>query len=215
MKKYKCIKIETISYNDAFFLQKALQDKVLKDDKEQYILALSHKDVITTGKRGFLDNLKYDYDFYEKNNIELIESDRGGLTTYHGPGQLVLYFILNLLDLSLGIKNFITKIEDSIIETLVDYDINAKRIDGFRGVFVGNNKIAAIGMEVKHNVTSHGIALNISTNLSKFDLFTPCGLLDKGITSLEKELNKCIDFNEVLLVLIDKISHNLEVEIER
>lgn len=215
MNTYKLIKIDTISYNDALVLQKILQNKVLADNSEQYILALSHNDVITTGKRGFLDTLKYDKEFYISKNIDLIKTDRGGLATYHGKGQLVLYFILNLLDLKIGIKDFVSKIEDSIIETLEYYDIIASKLEGFRGVFVNNNKVAAVGMQVTHNVTKHGIALNISSDLEKFLLFVPCGLKNKGVTSIKNEVNRDIDFNEVLDILIKRISDNLEVEIAR
>ncbi len=215
MNTYKLIKIDTISYNDALVLQKILQNKVLADNSEQYILALSHNDVITTGKRGFLDTLKYDEKFYKSKNIDLIKTDRGGLATYHGRGQLVIYFIINLLDLKLGIKDFVSKIEDSIIDTLIYYDVIASKSEGFRGVFVNDNKIAAVGMQVTHNVTKHGIALNISTNLDRFSLFVPCGLRNKGVTSIKNEINRNIDINEVLDILIKKISDNLEVEIAR
>jgi len=212
---YKLLKINRISYKDSVLLQKILENKVLNDNREQYILALSHNDVITTGKRGFLDTLKYDESFYFDKKIELIKTDRGGLATYHGKGQLVLYFIVNLFDLKLGIKEFIDKIEDSIIEVLKNYNIDAGKISGFRGVFVDANKIAAVGMHVKHNVTTHGIALNIFTNLDNFNLFIPCGLKNKGVTSIKKELNKDVDFDEVLDMLIDSVSKNLGVKIER
>ncbi len=212
---YKLIKINEISYSDAFSLQKILQNKVLNDSSEQYIIALSHTDVITSGKRGFTDTLKYDQEFYKNQKIDLIKTDRGGLATYHGKGQLVLYFIVNLLDLKLGIKDFIGKIEVSIIETLKKYGIFASQQSGFRGVFVNNNKIAAIGMQVTHNITKHGVALNISTDLKKFSLFVPCGLRDKGVTSIKNELSKDIDFDEFLNALIKVISDNLGVEIGR
>ena len=212
---YKLIKINEISYSDAFSLQKILQNKVLNDSSEQYIIALSHTDVITSGKRGFTDTLKYDQEFYKNQKIDLIKTDRGGLATYHGKGQLVLYFIVNLLDLKLGIKDFIGKIEVSIIETLKKYEIFASQQSGFRGVFVSNNKIAAVGMQVTHNITKHGVALNISTDLKKFSLFVPCGLHDKGVTSIKNELNRDIDSDEFLNVLIKVISDNLGVEIGR
>jgi len=215
MTKYKLIKIDKILFNDAYSLQKILQEKVLSNNEEQYILALSHKNVITTGKRGFLDNLKYDNDFYRNKDIDLVVTDRGGLATFHGDGQLVMYFILNLLDLKLGVKNFVSKVENAIIKTLSYFKINAKQIEGYRGVFVGNDKIAAVGMQVKHNVTSHGIALNISTDLEMFDLFKPCGLTDKGVTSIKKEINKDISFDEVLSVLVENISTILGENIER
>jgi len=215
MTKYKLIKIDKILFNDAYSLQKILQEKVLSNNEEQYILALSHNNVITTGKRGFLDNLKYDNDFYRNKDIDLVVTDRGGLATFHGDGQLVMYFILNLLDLKLGVKNFVSKVEDAIIKTLSYFKINAKQIEGYRGVFVGNDKIAAVGMQVKHNVTSHGIALNISTDLEMFDLFKPCGLTDKGVTSIKKEINKDISFDEVLSVLVENISTILGENIER
>jgi len=215
MIKYKLIKIDKILYNDAYNLQKVLQEKVLSDNKEQYILALSHNNVITTGKRGFLDDLKYNNDFYGNKGIELVVTDRGGLATYHGEGQLVMYFILNLLDLKLGVKNFVSKIEEAIIKTLKDFNINANQLEGYRGVFVGNNKIAAVGMQVKHNVTNHGIALNISTDLSMFDLINPCGLTDKGVTSIKKETNKDINFDEVLNILVENVSAVLGENIER
>jgi len=215
VKRYKLIKIDKISYSDALALQNILRNKVLNDDSEQYILALEHNNVITSGKRGFKDNLKYNYDFYYKRNIELIKTDRGGLTTFHGEGQLVFYFILNLNDLKTGIKKFVNVLETTVINILKNYDIKARKIENMRGVFVGDDKIAAIGLSVKHNVTMHGLALNITTDLKNFDLFVPCGLKDKGVTSIFKEKNIKVNNNEIINFFMEEFSKNIGVYIER
>ena len=207
---YKLINIEQISYKDALFLQKLLQEKVVKDSSEQYIIALTHNDVITTGKRGFLDNLNHDIEFYNSNNIELVKTDRGGLTTFHGKGQLVIYFILSLLDLKLGVKSFVSKLESAIISSLKKIDIIATTKDGKRGIFVKDDKICAIGLNISHNVTSHGIALNVTTDLDKFNLFTPCGLKDVGVTSLEK-LNKDSSLNDIKEIILEEITKELNI----
>ena len=211
MIEYKWIDIEKISYKDALYLQKLLQEKVINDNSTQYILTLMHNDVITTGKRGFLDNLNYDKDFYLKNNIELIKTDRGGLTTYHGDGQLVVYFIFNLADFKLGIKKFVSKLEDVIIHFLKKRGILANKIENKRGIFIGKNKICAIGLHVSHNVTSHGFALNITTDLEKFNLFTPCGLKDCGVTSLEKINNLNINLKNIKEEVLKEIEQEFNI----
>ncbi len=214
MINYKAVKINLIDYNDAFTLQKILQQKVLNDNNEQYILYLQHTSVITTGKRGFQDNLKFEESYYKENNISLVQTDRGGLATYHGPGQLVVYFIINLNDLNLGIKAFVNKIEDVIITILQKLNITAYKNDEYRGVFVENNKICAIGMQVTHNITTHGIALNVNTDLSYFDLITPCGITDKGVVSVQKILNKNIEINDIINMFNIELTNILGMYVE-
>ncbi len=214
MIKYKAVKIDLIEYNNAFNLQKILQQKVLNDNSEQYILYLQHTNVITTGKRGFQDNLKFEESYYFKNNISLVQTDRGGLATYHGPGQLVVYFIINLNDLNLGIKAFVNKIEDIIITILQKLNITAYKNEEYRGVFVENDKICAVGMQVTHNITTHGIALNVNTNLSYFDLITPCGITDKGVVSIKKILNKNIEINDIINMFNTELNNILGIYVE-
>ncbi|MBN2694109.1 lipoyl(octanoyl) transferase LipB [bacterium] len=213
MFKIKSIIIEKIEYQNCYRLQKTLQEKVIENSSEQYILFLEHPHVITTGKRGFQDLLKYPKEYYSQNGIKLIETDRGGLATYHGNGQIVVYFILNLTFFSSGIKQFVSLIEDAIIDSLAELGIKASKNSDYRGIFCGENKICSVGMQVTHGVTTHGVALNNQTDLSYFSLITPCGIVDKGVTSIEKELSQKYEFNEIVSILIKNLSIYLKTEI--
>ncbi len=214
MFKIKSIVIEKIEYQNCYNLQKIFQNRVISDSSEQYILFLEHPHVITTGKRGFQNLLKYPLKYYDDMKISLIETDRGGLATYHGDGQIVVYFIINLNTFSLGIKNFVSIIEDAIIESLREIGIEASKNDEYRGIFCGDNKICSVGMQVSHGVTTHGFALNNQTDLSYFSLITPCGIVDKGVTSIENECSKKYEFNYIVSILKEHISKKLDVIIE-
>lgn len=167
----------------------AMQETLVKMRQEEAIpdqlLLLEHPPVITLGRGGDKANLLASNDLLDREGVEFWDTTRGGDITYHGPGQLVGYPILHLGENNRDVRKYVTSLEEAIIRTVAEYGITAARSQGDRGVWVGNDKIAAIGVRVARWVTSHGFALNIAPNLSHFRLITPCGLQGRGVTSIE------------------------------
>jgi len=173
------------------------------DRPEQYLLFCEHPHVYTLGKSGDEANLLIHKDFLKKIEATYFKTNRGGDITYHGPGQVVGYPILDLEYLGIGLKQYISLMEDSIIRLLDDYGIKATQMQGATGVWldadhpVKARKICAIGVRSSRYVTMHGFALNVNTNLDYFTYINPCGFETKGVTSMEKELGKTADITEV------------------
>jgi len=162
--------------------------------------------VITLGRGGDAKNLLAPPDVLRAQRVRFYQTTRGGDITYHGPGQIVGYPILHLGEGNRDIRKFVTKIEEVLIRTVADYGITATRIEGKRGIWVGENKIAAIGVRIARWVTSHGFALNVNTNLEHFRLITPCGIRGAGVTSISHEIGREISTDEVRSVLVAKFA---------
>jgi lipoate-protein ligase B len=141
----------------------------------------------------------------EVEGVPVYHVERGGEATYHGPGQLVGYFIVDLNLVNKSIRDFVWSIEEALIRTLKEFNIEAGRMEGYPGVWVGNMKIASIGLALKWWVTYHGFALNVNTNLEYFKLINPCGLDPSVMTSMEKILGRKIDMESVKKILVEKI----------
>ena len=198
-----------IRYREAWAYQEKLFDAVIRDkqdrreEKDQYLLFCEHEHVFTIGKSGNRQNLLITRQMCEIRQIDLHEINRGGDITYHGPGQLVAYPIIDLEAFAIGIKRYISLLEDVVIETLKPYGIRGEKDEKAMGVWIdaGNpsraRKICAIGVRASRYVTMHGLALNINSDLSYFNFITPCGFTDRGVTSMQKELGQEVDFQEV------------------
>lgn len=206
----------SINFKEAWDYQKNLFQQILELKKyneqlpicEQttnynYLLFCEHPHVYTIGKSGSENNLLVNKDSLEKQGVQLYKIDRGGDITYHGPGQIVGYPIFNLESFSLGIKQYIFKLEESIIQTLADYAIPSGRLKGAIGVWLDPDdpqkarKICAIGVKTSRYVSMHGFAFNVNTNLAYYNSINPCGFIDKGVTSMQKELGKSINLEDV------------------
>lgn len=163
------------------------------------LILVEHFPVITLGRRGRYENIFAPEQELEEAGVKIYEVNRGGDVTYHGPGQLVGYPIVDLNNHGKDIRQFVWNIEEVFIRLLLDeFGIKARREEGtYTGVWVGNNKITAIGIAVKRWVTMHGFAFNINTNLGHFKWINPCGLSDRGVTSLEELLGARQDFRRV------------------
>ncbi|MDR2868042.1 MAG: lipoyl(octanoyl) transferase LipB [Bacteroidales bacterium] len=166
------------------------------------IFLCEHPHVFTLGKSGNHNNLLINDDFLKKIEATYYHIDRGGDITYHGPGQLVGYPILDLENHRSSLKAYIFNMEEALIQTLAKYDIHGERLSNATGVWLDAQtpkarKIAAIGVRASRFVTMHGFALNVNTNLSYFNYINPCGFVDKGVTSMEKELGYAVDMEEV------------------
>ena len=187
----RTIDLGLISYRDAWRIQEELHAQVLAD-QEEALLLLEHTPVITFGRRvaDSQRNLLAPADALGRLGVEVVESDRGGDITYHGPGQLVAYPIVRLIDHRLSVGAYVRRLEDVVIATLADYGIEGFKDDSAIGVWVRKRdgaaaKICALGVRIKRGVTLHGIALNLTTDLSHFGLINPCGL-GRPVTSMSE-----------------------------
>jgi lipoate-protein ligase B len=152
------------------------------------LLLLEHKPVITLGRRADAAHILASEQVLAREGVEVHHTERGGDVTYHGPGQLVGYPILHLPDYGLGASDYMHRLEDMIALALSDYGIQTHRREGVIGVWVGNNKIAALGVRIKRGVTLHGFALNVAPNMFHWTMIIPCGITDGGVTSMALEL---------------------------
>ena len=177
-----------------------------------YLLFCEHPHVYTLGKSGSEKNLLIDTKLLEEKGAKFYKIDRGGDITYHGPGQIVGYPIFDLEKLSIGLKDYIYKMEEAIIVTLGEYGISSSRLEGASGVWLDADtankarKICAIGVKSSRYVTMHGFAFNVNTNLDFYNFINPCGFVDKGVTSMEKELREKVDMEEVKRKLKENFS---------
>lgn len=202
-----------IEYNQAWKEQETIfvetiTRKTQELETENYLIFCEHPHVYTLGKSGDEHNLLLNYIQLQANNAQFVHTNRGGDITYHGPGQIVGYPILDLANFGIGLKEYIHRIEACIIELLQQYNIESERMEGATGVWLDTGskharKICAIGVRSSRFVTMHGFALNINTDLSYFGHINPCGFTDKGVTSLEKELGEKQDINRVKAALLE------------
>ncbi len=174
----------TIPYEKALEYQESLLAKRIAEEIPDSLILLEHPPTITTGRKGNTGNLLVRKEYLEKHGISFIHASRGGDITFHGPGQIVGYPILNLKNHEMDIRKHLRNIEEVIIRTLGDFEIEGRRIDGVTGVWVKRSKIASIGIAIRKWVTYHGFALNVSTNLDYFELILSCGITDVRITSI-------------------------------
>ena len=182
-----------VDYSTALNLQNTLVHLVKAGRAGHTLLLLEHPPVITLGRNAGMQNIIASRDFLASQGIELFETDRGGDVTFHGPGQLVGYpiFDLRAFEPRIGAVDFVRKIEESLIRTCGDLGVVTTRISGLTGVWTEDKppaKVAAIGVHISRAVTSHGFALNVTTNLDYFKLIVPCGISDKPVTSLAAEM---------------------------
>lgn len=206
MIKTRFTDLGVISYEEAWEYQEKYFAKALKAKKEgeveNLLIFCEHPHVYTLGKSGDEQNLLLNHIQLMAKEASFHKVNRGGDITYHGPGQLVGYPIIDLEQFGLGVKDYIRELEASVIRLLKDYDIQGERLEGATGVWldVGKptaRKICAIGVKVSRWITMHGFALNVNTDLKYFDYINPCGFIDKGVTSIAKEKGKIIDEEEL------------------
>lgn len=206
---------EVCPYREAWQRQKLLFENLISDkDSDEHLIMVEHPAVYTLGFHGNADNLLASEKLLRSLGAECVRIERGGDITYHGPGQLVIYPIVNLHRHRLGVKKYIQCLEKSVIELLETYDIAGSSNDDAIGVWLDwgtprARKICAIGVKISHGITMHGLALNVNTDLDAFRLINPCGFVDKGVTSIRQELGRDIDMNEVKDRLSKLIVNNL------
>ena len=195
-----------LSLQKEIFSSMVMRKKERKPLSKEYLLLVEHNPVITFGKHAKESNLLLSEGEAAKRGVGLFHIERGGDVTFHGPGQLVVYPILDLEHHHMGVKDYVFLLEEAVIMTLKDYNIRGERVAGASGVWIDKGtkqerKICALGIKCSRFVTMHGLALNVNTDLTGFSMINPCGFLDKGVTSMAQELGKEIDMEDVKKII--------------
>ena len=203
-----------IDYGEAYDIQNKLWSQKMNGWAEDALLMLSHPPTFTVGKSGKLENLLLTKEELAREGISLFFIDRGGDITYHGPGQLVVYPIIDLKNWEKDIHRYIHCLEEVVIRTLASLSIEAQRDENHVGVWVGDEKIAAIGVRIKKWITMHGLALNVNPDLEHFSYINPCGILDKGVTSITRLLSREVPMESVVRELVKQFSDVFDIDTE-
>jgi len=199
-----------ISYKEAWDLQKELFNLRVLNKVDDLLLLCEHPHTYTLGKTAHKENLIGSNEYLEEKQISVFNIDRGGDITYHGPGQIVGYPIIELNNWNKDTHKYLRALEEVIIKTCSDFGLDGRRINGLTGVWIEDRKITAIGIKVSRWVTMHGFAFNINTDLNLFNGIIPCGIKDKSVTSLKAELKREIDIQEVKRYLLDNFKEIFE-----
>ena len=202
----------SMSYDKAYKLQKELRRKRVIGLVKDILLFVEHFPTFTIGRSGSVDNVLISRAEQAKLGISLYTVERGGDVTYHGPGQIVVYPIMNLANRDKDVHGFVYKLEEVMIRTLQDFGIDSKRDEIHTGVWIGREKAAAIGRSIRKWVTMHGIALNVNTNLDHFEFINPCGFKDRKATSMQKLLGHKLSMKTVQKYLIGNFLQVFNIE---
>ncbi len=201
MKTITSFDIGLTRYAEAWALQRKLFDLRLDRRTGDLLLYTEHHHVYTIGKGGDQNHLLATESELREEGVDVFQIDRGGDITYHGPGQIVGYPIIDLQEYKTDLHWYLRSLEEVIILAMREFGIEGKREEGMTGVWVGGEKVAAIGVKVSRWITMHGFALNVNTDLSKFGRIIPCGIFHKGVTSMERILGRRFELNEVQVSL--------------
>ena len=191
-------------YQEVWDFQKEIQAKLIAGEVEDTLLMVEHEPVYTLGKNANENHLLQNHD----QSVDVFNIDRGGDITFHGPGQLVVYPILNLSNYKKSVSWYIRTLEQIIIDVIFEFEIEAKRIEGLTGVWVGDEKIAALGVRISRWVTMHGFSINVNTDLTFYDGIIPCGIFDHGTTSMKQLLCQSQDMEKVKKVVRSKFYYH-------
>jgi len=196
-----------IDYKEAWDLQKSVHQLKTENKIDDVLFLLEHPHTYTLGKTADKENLVGGDEYLTENNISVYDIDRGGDITYHGPGQIVGYPIISLTNWNQDTHKYLRAIEEVIIKVCDEYGLDASRVEKYTGVWIDDRKICAIGIKVSRWITMHGFAFNVNTDLKLFKGIIPCGISDKDVTSLNRELKKEINLGEVK----ERILHQFSV----
>ena len=191
-------RLGTVDYAAAHRLQIELQAKRIAGDIDDTVLLLEHPAVLTMGRSSKEQHLLASREALEARGITVHEVGRGGDVTYHGPGQLVAYPIIDLKPDHKDVRKYVWSLEETMIRTCSDFGLTAGRVEGLNGAWVGERKVGAVGVRISRWVTMHGLAMNVSSDLSHFEMIVPCGIQDKAVTSVSAELGRTVEVAEVI-----------------
>jgi lipoyl(octanoyl) transferase len=216
MRELEVRRLGLIPYTEALALQRALVEERRASRGTDLLLLVEHPPVLTLGVKGDggRSHILVTPEALEARGIEVSETGRGGDITYHGPGQIVGYPIIDLNPDRRDVHRYVRDLEEVLIRTVGDLGITATRIPGLTGAWVGQEKLAAIGVRISRWVTSHGFALNVTTDLTHFDLIIPCGIADRGVTSMAR-LGSTASRHEVEARIVEQFCHVFERELRQ
>ncbi|MGB3050354.1 MAG: lipoyl(octanoyl) transferase LipB [Polyangiales bacterium] len=185
-------RLGTVDYAEAHRLQKELQGQRVRGEVGDLVLLLEHPPVLTMGRSAKAQHVLVAPEVLEARGIQVHEVGRGGDVTYHGPGQLVAYPIIDLKPDRKDVRKYVASLEETMIRTCADFGLAAGRIEGLNGAWIGERKVGAVGVRISRWVTMHGLALNVNSDLRQFEMIVPCGIEDKGVTSVSAELGRTV-----------------------
>jgi lipoyl(octanoyl) transferase len=204
-----------VDYSEGLRLQAEAVERLRSEEGPEFLFLLEHPHVFTLGRGASRSNILAGAERLERDLIQVHETGRGGDVTYHGPGQLVGYPIINLRPDRCDVHRYVRDLEEALILALSDFGIDGGRIAGLTGVWVGEEKIAAIGVRIARWITSHGFALNVNTDLNYFRMIVPCGITDKGVTSMARLLGHDVGMIEVAGCVAVRFGEVFDRRIER
>ena len=207
-------RLGTVDYAEAHALQKGLQAQRIAGDLDDTVLLLEHPPVLTLGRSAKRQHVIAPADVLEARGISVHEIGRGGDVTYHGPGQLVAYPIIDLKPNRKDVRKYVWSLEETMIRTCADFGLQATRVEGLNGAWIDDRKIGAVGVRISRWVTMHGLALNAASDLSDFELIVPCGIQNKAVTSLSAELGRTVEVAEVIAPLAGHFASLYDADIE-
>lgn len=206
------IQLDTVEFGEAWELQKSLLEARMSNAIEDSLVLLQHPPTFTFGRRYKEDNLITNKEYYESLGFAVYKTDRGGLATYHGPGQLVGYPIIKISTYTKDYYQYLRMLEDVMIRTLIDFGIAARRNEGYTGVWVDNAKIGFIGVRMSFGYAMHGFSLNVNNDVSPFNYITPCGIQGVRITSVQELLNTSVNIEDICDVLARHYSDVFQIQ---
>lgn len=207
-------RLGTIDYAEAHRLQKELQAKRISGEIDDTVLLLEHPPVLTMGRSAKEQHVLAAPDVLAARGISVHEVGRGGDVTYHGPGQLVAYPIIDLKPDRRDVRKYMWSLEETMIRTCADFGLAATRVEGLNGAWIGDRKVGAVGVRISRWVTMHGLALNANSDLTHFDLIVPCGIQDKTVTSLTAELGRTVFAADVIDPLARHLADLFDTTVE-
>ena len=202
-----CSDLGIVPYEEAMAWQRKLADLRRKDLVADQLLLLEHPPVYTMGRRDAGSDLLIEPETLKSNGMNVVKTDRGGRMTYHGPGQLVGYLIFKLHD---SVPGFVWKIEECLLRTLAKFQLDAERDPAHPGLWVGRSKIAALGLHIEKGISTHGFSLNVTCDLAPFTHIHPCGIKDRDVTSLEREIGWSPSMREVKQSVLEEVARVFE-----
>jgi len=191
-------RLGTVDYAKAHRLQKEMQAKRIAGEITDTVLLLEHPPVLTMGRSAKNQHVLAPPEVLEARGISVHDVGRGGDVTYHGPGQLVVYPIIDLKPDRRDVRKYMWSLEETMIRTCADFGLSATRVEGLNGAWIGERKVGAVGVRISRWVTMHGLALNVNSDLTHFELIVPCGIQDKAVTSVSAELGRTVGVADVL-----------------
>lgn len=191
-------RLGTVDYAEAHRLQKELQAKRIAGEIRDTVLLLEHPPVLTMGRSTKDQHVLASQEMLDARGISVHEVGRGGDVTYHGPGQLVAYPIIDLKPDRRDVRKYVWSLEETMIRTCADFGLSGTRVEGLNGAWIEDRKVGAVGVRISRWVTMHGLALNVNSDLTHYELIVPCGIQDKAVTSLSAELGRTVYVADVI-----------------